>query len=78
MLAGIVATILEQTGQAAGSVSGMVNYSVSIGDLLQIATTVIAVVGAYSRLVERFNALEVKSDVLWDDYRRRSRLTREK
>jgi hypothetical protein len=76
MLTGPLATIVEQTGQAAGSVSGMVNYSISIGDLLQIATTVIAVVGAYSRLIERLKALEVKLDVLWDDYRRRSRQTR--
>lgn len=77
MLTGLLATIVQETSAAAGEVSGMVNYSISIGDIVTVATTIISVIAAYTRLTDRLKALEVKSDVLWDDYRRRSRHTRE-
>lgn len=77
MFAGLMMTIVEQVEQAAGSVSGAINYSITIGDLLTIATTIVSIAAAYTRLTDRLKALEVKSDVLWDDYRRRSRHTRE-
>lgn len=69
--------LMQSTTEAAGNVSGAINYSISIGDLVTIATTVVSVVAAYTRLTDRLKSLEVKSDVLWDDYRRRSRHTRE-
>ena len=73
MDSGVWAVIVQETVAAAGNVSGIVNYSVSIGDLLTAATTIIAVVAAYTRLTDRLKSLEIKNDVLWDDYRRRQR-----
>ena len=73
---GLLHELAQQTTDAAGHVSGMVNYSFSLGDLTSIVTTIIAVVAGYTRLTERLKAIEIKIDVLWDDYRRRSRLTR--
>ena len=74
---GTLFALMQQATEAAGTISGGLNWSVSIGDLVSIATTVIGIVAAYTRLTDRLKALEVKSDVLWDDYRRRSRHTRE-
>lgn len=74
---GVWATIIQDAATAAGHVSGMVNYSISIGDLITVVTTIIGVMAAYTRLTDRLKALEVKFDVLWDDYRRRSRHSRE-
>jgi len=76
MDSGSLYALVQQTTEAAGEVSGFVNYSFSVGDLASMATSIIAAVAAYTRLTDRLKALEVKLDVLWDDYRRRSRLTR--
>lgn len=77
MDSGALVALMQQTTEAAGSVTGAIDYSISIGDLVTIATSVISVVAAYTRLTDRLKAIEVKSDVLWDDYRRRSRHARE-
>lgn len=73
----LLLALVQQTTDAAGKISGVINYSISIGDLVSIATFIISTAAAYARITDRLKALEVKLDVLWDDYRRRSRLTRE-
>jgi len=40
--------------------------SISLGDVLQIASTVIVVVAAYFRLRERLAIIETKLNVLWE------------
>lgn len=77
MVSGMLFALVQQAADTAGAVRGSIDYSVSIGELLQIAGNLIAVVAAYTRLVERLKGIETKLDILWDDYRRRSRLTRE-
>jgi hypothetical protein len=38
--------------------------SFTLGNLLQMAVTIVAVVGAYTRLVQRITAVETKVEVL--------------
>lgn len=77
MDSGGVIALIQETTKAAGDVRGVMSYSISIGDLMQIAATIITVMAAYTRQIERLKGIETKLDVLWDDYRRRSRHARE-
>ena len=71
MESGWLLAFLQSTAPAAGQVQGFVNYSVSLGDVATIVTSIVAAVSAYTRIAERLKAIEVKLDVLWVDYERR-------
>lgn len=74
---GTLLALAQQATPADGNVSGVINYSVSVGDLASMATFLGGIITAYTRLSERLKHIEVKLDILWDDYRRRSMRTRE-
>lgn len=42
------------------------SLAVSLGDVLQIASTIIVIVAAYFRLRERLAVIETKLTVLWE------------
>lgn len=69
--------LMQQTTDTAGNVSGFVNYSISIGDLITLAGSIIGVVGAYARLVSRLDVMGTKIEPMWEDFMRRIRRTRE-
>jgi hypothetical protein len=74
---GTLLALAQQTTAPGGNVSGVINYSVSIGDIASIASFLGGMITVYTRLAERLKHIEVKLDILWDDYRRRSMRTRE-
>ena len=62
--------LFDQAAQAADTFSGGLRFTVTLGDLISIATTIIAVVAAYNRLSERLAILETKVGPLWETYMR--------
>lgn len=75
MDSGTVFALLQQASGDAGTVNGAINFSVSIGDLVSVATSIIAAVAAYTRLAERLTTIETKLGPMWEDWlsRRASR-----
>lgn len=77
MLDHAIVVALQMAEAAGAAAAGGMSFSVSVGDLLSIATTIVAVVSAYSRLSERLSVVETKLQPLWEDYVRRIHQTRE-
>ena len=74
MDSGTLFALMHQAADAAGKVSGGINFDISIGDLLSVGTTVVGVMTMYSRLVERIGRIETKVDAMWEPFvDRRSR-----
>lgn len=68
MDSGLWATLVQEAAAGASKVSGGINFDVSVGDLISVATTVIGIVGAYARLTERITRIETKVDALWGEF----------
>ena len=77
MDSGFLLALMQSAPAAGGQVSGMINYSVSIGDILTASTTITAVVSAYARLISRIDVMDAKLAPLWDDFMRGIRRPRE-
>lgn len=71
MLPSIVLALVEQGIDRTAEVTGGFSFSVSIGDLISVATSIVAVVTAYTRIAERIAVIEVKVGHLWDTAERR-------
>lgn len=61
----------------AGQVSGFINYSISIGDVMTIAGIVIAAGGVVSRISDRLARMDTKLEPLWEDFTSRMKKGRE-
>lgn len=68
MFSALLLALLQSTADAAGKVTGGVNFDVSVGDLISIATTIIGVLASYVRLRERIVAIETKLDPMWETF----------
>lgn len=68
MDSGVLFALVQQSAEAAGKVSGGINFDVSIGDLISVGTTIVGIVSMYTRLAERITRIETKVDAMWEPF----------